>query len=115
MRLEFRVGGHDEHVVEFRSNTLLGTTGIRLDGRKLYSSMQLTSQEGPGVGPCDGEIGVVESQPAPLALRWAFDVGSSEKHHVAVTRSRPSWFPIFRPHRYRVEVDSEVVIERTGY
>lgn len=115
MRLEFGVGSRERSVVAFHSNTFLGTTGIRLNGRRLYWSVQLTSPESAARESDECEVDVLESQPSSLTFRWTFDVGVVEKHHVAVTRTRPGWCPMFRRHHYSVEVDSEVVIERTGY
>ena len=115
MRLRGEVGIREKHLVEFRSNALFGTVSIRLNDRPLYWTMQVTSPEGPVRGPCEDEVDVIERQPYPYAMSWEFNVGNTEPHRVTITRSRPRWLSIFRPHRCRIEVDSEVVAEQRGY
>jgi hypothetical protein len=69
--------------------------------------------------------GCVVAQQSPYLLsthfsfanvwQYEFSIGRGERHKVVIEHERPPLLACFRPHTYRVFVDSRLVHEQNGY
>ena len=121
MKIEFTVGQTEQHQVEFTWGQFFGNSRVSVDGKVVRR------------GPCQAleELSLIST---PLRryqyfydvmakgdfhvqkLRiWEIEVGVEETHSVCIVKERPDLAAGIRPHTYRVLVDGELILERTGF
>ena len=94
MRIAFDVG--DAKAV-FTRNWFTGHTRLHLDG------LALTVED-----PAD--VGTHFTFALTRAWRWKI-----QGRQVVVEKSRPRWMAGFRPQTYRIAIDGQQIVEKTGY
>ena len=117
MRFSFEFGDAERHVVDFTWGAMLGTLRIKIDGVvvarrgiQLESPTNYNGRLDPGAQHFDWgplKIGLVQT--------WTFQVGDQEKHLVRIEQERPMYLAGARPKAYRVFVDNQLSMERSGY
>ncbi len=100
MRLTFEVGSHQKSQIEFCRNWITGRAILTVDGRTatLASPWRMSTHRSPS-----------------LVHRYILIIDGEEKHEVIIERERPRFFGGVRPHKYRVYVDGELMLEQAGF
>jgi hypothetical protein len=89
MQFSFLVGISEQHQVDFSFDQFAGNLEIRVDGERLIKDFRLLSLR--------------------LTKRYEFTVGAQELHQIAIEKKRKLFLAGFRPQRYRVFVDGNLV------
>lgn len=89
MQFSFSVGTGEQHRVDFSFDQFVGNLEIKVDGQRLVKDFRLLSLR--------------------LTKRYEFTVGVAEQHHVAIEKKRKLFLAGFRPQRYRIFVDGQLV------
>ena len=118
MKLTFKVGSRETHVVEFSWAQSVGTTRVVVDGVQVFESTKTVGPRPNGLhsfartDPGGGAVRIRVDGPSEVT---EFEVGASERHVVSVERVRARFLSGLLPHRYRVSVDGSLVSEARGY
>jgi hypothetical protein len=89
MQFSFMVGVSEQHQVDFSFDQFIGNLEIRVDGQPLVKDFRLLSLK--------------------LTKRYEFEVGTQERHQIAIEKKRKLFLAGFRPQQYRVFIDSQLV------
>jgi hypothetical protein len=89
VEFEVTVGRHERHVVRYRRNNWWGWVQVDVDGRRVLRKWVI--------------LGLRLQRSYPLT------VGTVERHHVNIVRTRPLLFPWLRRQPVEVFVDGELV------
>lgn len=89
MQFSFRVGFEEPHQVDFAFDQFIGNLEIKVDGQPLVRDFRLASVR--------------------LTKKYEFTVGMNEQHHVVIEKKRKLFLAGFRPQRYRIFVDGQLV------
>jgi len=89
MQFSFRVGVSEQHQVDFSFDQFIGNLEIRVDGQPLVKDFRLLSLK--------------------LTKRYEFEVGTQERHQIAIEKKRKLFLAGFRPQQYRVFIDGQLV------
>jgi hypothetical protein len=89
MQFSFRVGVQEQHQVDFSFDQFIGNLEIRVDGQPLVKDFRLVSLK--------------------LTKRYEFEVGTQERHQIAIEKKRKLFLAGFRPQQYRVFIDGQLV------
>lgn len=89
MQFSFKVGVTEPHEVDFSFDQLIGNVQIRIDGQPAIRDFRLLSLS--------------------LTKRYEFVVGVHERHQVAIEKKRKLFLAGFRPQRYRIFIDGQLV------
>lgn len=89
MQFSFRVGVQEQHQVDFSFDQFIGNLEIRVDGQPLVKDFRLLSLK--------------------LTKRYEFEVGTEERHQIAIEKKRKLFLAGFRPQQYRVFIDGQLV------
>jgi hypothetical protein len=120
MRIEFTVG-REQHRVEFSWGQFFGNSRISVDGKVVLREPSQALEELSLIGTplrryqylydviAKGDFHIQKCR------SWEIEVGNEEIHSVCVVKERPLVLSGLRPHKYRVLVDGELILERTGY
>ena len=118
MKLTFSVGSRESHVVEFSWAQSVGRTRVVVDGVQIFQSTKAMGPRPNGLHSfprTDSAGGAVRIRANGTSEVTEFEVGSSERHLVAIERIRARLLAGLLPHRYRVSVDGTLVSEARGY
>lgn len=94
MQFSFMVGVGELHQVDFSCDQFAGNLEIRVDGQPLVKDFRMLSLK--------------------LTKRYEFTVGADEQHQIAIEKKRKLFLAGFRPQRYRVFVDGQLVQTHEG-
>jgi hypothetical protein len=94
MNFSFMVGIQEQHQVDFSFDQFAGNLEIRVDGERLIKDFRLLSLR--------------------LTKRYEFTVGAQEQHQIAIEKRRKLFLAGFRPQKYRVFVDGQLVQTHEG-
>jgi len=89
MQFSFIVGAQEKHSVDFSFDQTIGNLEIRIDGQSAIKDFRLLSLS--------------------LTKRYEFIVGINERHQVAIEKKRKLFLAGFRPMRYRIFIDGQLV------
>jgi hypothetical protein len=89
MQFSFLVGVHEQHQVDFSFDQAIGNLEIKVDGQPLVKDFLMLSLR--------------------LTKRYQFTVGIQEQHHVKIEKKRKLFLAGFRPQRYRIFIDRQLV------
>jgi hypothetical protein len=89
MQFSFMVGVSEQHQVDFSFDQFIGNLEIRVDGQPLVKDFRLVSLK--------------------LTKRYEFEVGTQERHQIAIEKKRKLFLAGFRPQQYRVFIDGQLV------
>jgi hypothetical protein len=89
MQFSFRVGVSEQHQVDFSFDQFIGNLEIRVDGQPLVKDFRLLSLK--------------------LTKRYEFEVGTQERHQIAIEKKRKLFLAGLRPQQYRVFIDGQLV------
>ncbi len=89
MQFSFRVGVSEQHQVDFSFDQFIGNLEIRVDGQPLVKDFRMLSLK--------------------LTKRYEFEVGTQERHQITIEKKRKLFLAGFRPQRYRVFIDGQLV------
>ncbi len=89
MQFSFRVGVSEQHQIDFSFDQFIGNLEIRVDGQPLVKDFRLLSLK--------------------LTKRYEFEVGTQERHQIAIEKKRKLFLAGFRPQQYRVFIDGQLV------
>ena len=89
MQFSFRVGVSEQHQVDFAFDQFIGNLEIRVDGQPLVKDFRMLSLK--------------------LTKRYEFEVGTTERHQIAIEKKRKLFLAGFRPMQYRVFIDGQLV------
>ena len=89
MQFSFGVGVSEQHQVDFSFDQFIGNLEIRVDGQPLVKDFRLLSLK--------------------LTKRYEFEVGTQERHQIAIEKKRKLFLAGFRPQQYRVFIDGQLV------
>lgn len=89
MQFSFIVGAQEKHQVDFSFDQFIGNLEIRIDGQPAIKDFRMLSLS--------------------LTKRYEFTVGVNEQHQVAIEKKRKLFLAGFRPMRYRIFVDGQMV------
>jgi hypothetical protein len=89
MQFSFLVGINEPHQVDFSFDQFGGNLEIRIDGERLIKDFRLLSLR--------------------LTKRYEFTAGTQELHQIAIEKKRKLFLAGFRPQRYRVFIDGNLV------
>jgi hypothetical protein len=89
MQFSFRVGVQEQHQVDFSFDQFIGNLEIRVDGQPLVKDFRLLSLK--------------------LTKRYEFEVGTEERHQIAIEKKRKLFLAGFRPMQYRILIDGQLV------
>ena len=89
MQFSFRVGVQEQHQVDFSFDQFIGNLEIKVDGQPLVKDFRMFSLR--------------------LTKRYEFTVGTQEQHHIAIEKKRKLFLAGFRPQRYQIFVDRQLV------
>ena len=100
MRFTIEVGEKEKWKIEFSRNWFTGAMQTLVDGQPVaqQSSLSPSTHFNLSNKRC-----------------YEFSVGRAEPHKVVIETERPWMFGGFRPHKYRVSVDGQMIHEQTGY
>jgi hypothetical protein len=119
VKFAFDVGEIDRHQVDFSWSQFLGLLRITVDANVVRRAVAITSPvswssrqatHSPEMWNVLGSRIVVR-----LVRRWTFQVGSEERHAVIIEKERGRMLSGWRPQKYRVFVDGQLILERSGY
>jgi hypothetical protein len=100
MKFTLEIGENEKHQIDYYRDWFFGNERLRLDGQILASRNIISPSNYVSF---------------PLCRRYEFTVGTVEKHSVVFEKERPLLIAGFRPHTYRILVDSKLVFEKKGY
>jgi len=83
------VGAQEKHQVDFSFDQMIGNLEIRVDGQPAIKDFRMLSLS--------------------LTKRYKFIVGVNERHQVAIEKKRKLFLAGFRPMRYRIFIDGQLV------
>lgn len=121
MKIQFTVGEREKHVVDFCWGQFLGTSSVSVDGKIALRGKPKALEEVATMAlpwkrykylydvVVKGDFGIKR------LTTWDVDVGSSERHEISIVKERPIILAGLRPHKFRVLVDGQLLIEKTGY
>lgn len=89
MQFSFLVGAQEQHQVDFSFDQVIGNLEIQVDGQPLVKDFRMLSLR--------------------LTKRYEFTVGTQEQHHVAIEKKRKLFLAGFRPRRYQIFIDRQLV------
>jgi hypothetical protein len=89
MQFSFLVGVQERHRVDFSFDQFIGNLEIKVDGQPLVKDFRMLSLR--------------------LTKRYEFTVGAHEQHHVAIEKKRKLFLAGFRPQRYQIFIDRQLV------
>ena len=89
MQFSFRAGIQEQHQVDFSFDQFVGNLEIRVDGQPLAKDFRLLSLR--------------------LTKRYEFTIGVQERHQIAIEKKRKLFLAGFRPQRYRIFIDGQLV------
>jgi len=89
VQFSFRVGVSEQHQIDFSFDQFIGNLEIRVDGQPLVKDFRLLSLK--------------------LTKRYEFEVGTQERHQIAIEKKRKLFLAGFRPQQYRVFIDGQLV------
>ena len=89
MQFSFTVGINELHRVDFSFDQFIGNLEIKVDGETAVKDFRFASLK--------------------LTKRYDVVVGSNEKHHVTIEKTRKLFFAGMRPMRYRIFIDGQLV------
>jgi len=118
VKFSFIVGERERHEVDFSWSQMTGALRISVDGVRIVAKALTLSSPTNLIRPLDTapserwKIGSLEVQ---LVERWAFSVGTQERHDVLIEKERAKAFAALRPQRYRVYVDEVLAQEHEVY
>ena len=94
MKFSFTVGTEEPHQVIFSFDQFIGKLEIKVDGQTVVSDFRAFSLK--------------------LVERYDLWVGVQEKHHVAIEKERKRFVAGWRPQKYRVFIDGQLVQSYEG-
>ena len=89
MQFSFIVGAHEKHQVDFSFDQFIGNLEIKVDGQRVVKDFRMLSLF--------------------LTKRYEFTVGAQERHQVAIEKKRKLFLAGFRPQKYRILIDGQLV------
>jgi len=95
MTFAFDVGINERHRVEFNFNPMWRNLSVKVDGCRIVSDFVVLSFS--------------------LVRKYQVVVGRAEQHLIVIEKERKLFFAGFRPHKYRIFVDNQLVDQREGY
>jgi len=89
MQFSFIVGAGEKHQVDFSFDQFIGNLEIKVDGQPVVKDFRMLSLF--------------------LTKRYEFTVGAQEQHRIAIEKKRKLFLAGFRPQKYRIFVDGQLV------
>jgi hypothetical protein len=89
MQFSFRVGVQEQHQIDFSFDQFIGNLEIRVDGNVSVKDFRMFSLK--------------------LTKRYEFEVGTQERHQIAIEKKRKLFLAGLRPMQYRVFIDDQLV------
>ncbi|MFN2578424.1 MAG: hypothetical protein ABR607_12120 [Pyrinomonadaceae bacterium] len=89
MQFSFIVGARERHQVDFSFDQFAGNLEIRIDGQPVVKDFRMFS--------------------VFLTKRYEFSVGAQEQHHITIEKKRKLFLAGFRPQKYRIFIDGQLV------
>jgi hypothetical protein len=89
MQHAFTIGHHEKHVVLISDDKFWGSFRVTIDNYIAIDNTFVLSFN--------------------LTRTWNLTVGVNERHALCIQKTRPMFFPYFKPHQYRIWVDNILV------
>jgi hypothetical protein len=121
MEINFVVGKKEKHAVEFRWGQFFGTSSVSVDGEVVLRGKPKGLEEVSRIStPLRRykylyDVVVKGDLHIQRLTTWDLEVGTREKHTISIVKERPTAFAALRPHLYRVLVDGDLLLEKSGY
>jgi len=120
MKFSFQVGSTEKHKIDFSWNQIIGALSVKVDGKltikKALTLWSRISWVGSPVPSSDEKWNVLDSGfEVQLLDKWDFIVGDVEKHEVRIEKERTRLLAGFRPQKYRVFIDGQLINQYEGY